>query len=134
SAKAHAAAERGVEVLEVKPSLRDAPDAREAPALAGRIAFEQVSFAYRPDAEVIHDVTLTIEPGRHIALVGPSGGGKSTLLSLVPRLFEASSGRVTVDGLDVAGLTLESQRSQITLVLQESVLFVLSIAEDVRYG
>jgi len=134
AAKAQAAAERVVEVLEIEPALRDAPDAREAPPLHGAIAFEGVSFAYHPEAEVLHDVSLTIEPGRHIALVGPSGGGKSTLLSLVPRLFDASSGRVTVDGMDVAGLTLESLRSQVTLVLQESVLFGLSIAENIRYG
>jgi ATP-binding cassette subfamily B protein len=134
AAKAQAAAERVVEVLEVEPALQDAPDARKAPPLEGTIGFEQVSFAYHPDEEVLHDVTLTIEPGRHVALVGPSGGGKSTLLSLVPRLFDASSGRVTVDGLDVAGLTLESLRSQVTLVLQESVLFGLSIADNIRYG
>jgi ATP-binding cassette subfamily B protein len=134
AAKAQAAAERVVEVLEVEPALRDAPDAREAPPLSGQLAFEQVSFAYYPEVDVLRDVTLAIEPGRHIALVGPSGGGKSTLLSLVPRLFDVSSGRVTVDGLDVAGLTLESLRSQITLVLQESVLFGLSIAENIRYG
>jgi predicted glycosyltransferase/ABC-type transport system involved in Fe-S cluster assembly fused permease/ATPase subunit len=134
AAKAQAAAERVVEVLEVEPDLWDADDAREAPVLEGRIAFEDVSFAYHPGEEVLHGVTLTIEPGRHVALVGPSGGGKSTLLSLVPRLFDASSGQVTVDGLDVAGLTLDSLRSQITLVLQESVLFGLSVAENIRYG
>lgn len=134
AAKAQAAAERVVEVLEVEPSLQDAPDARDAPPLEGKIGFERVSFAYHPEEEVLHDLTLTIEPGRHIALVGPSGGGKSTLLSLVPRLFDVSSGRVTVDGLAVAGLTLDSLRSQVTLVLQESVLFGLSIAENIRYG
>jgi ATP-binding cassette, subfamily B, bacterial len=134
AAKAQAAAERVVEVLEVEPALQDAPDAREAPPFKGKLAFEQVSFAYYPEEEVLHDVSLTIEPGRHIALVGPSGGGKSTLLSLVPRLFDVSSGRVTVDGMDVASLTLESLRSQITLVLQESVLFGLSIGENIRYG
>jgi predicted glycosyltransferase/ABC-type cobalamin/Fe3+-siderophores transport system ATPase subunit len=123
-----------VEVLEVAPTLEDAPDARDAPPLEGRIAFEHVNFAYHPEEEVLHDVTFTIEPGRHIALVGPSGGGKSTLLGLVPRLFDVSSGRVTVDGLEVTGLTLESLRSQVTLVLQESVLFGLSIAENIRYG
>jgi ABC-type multidrug transport system fused ATPase/permease subunit/predicted glycosyltransferase len=134
AAKAQAAAERVVEVLEVEPALQDAPDAREAPPFKGKLAFEHVNFAYYPEEEVLQDVSLTIEPGQHIALVGPSGGGKSTLLSLVPRLFDVSSGRVTVDGMDVAGLTLESLRSQITLVLQESVLFGLSIAENIRYG
>jgi ATP-binding cassette, subfamily B, bacterial len=134
AAKASAAAERVVEVLEVTPALQDAPDARPAPPLRGEIAFHQVNFAYRSGEEVLRDITFTIEPGRYVALVGESGSGKSTLLSLVPRLFDASSGRITVDGLDVAHLTLESLRSQVTLVLQESVLFGLSIAENIRYG
>ena len=134
AAKALAAAERVVEVLEVKPALRDAPDARPAPPLRGEIAFERVDFAYRSGERVLHDVTFTIEPGRHVAVVGPSGSGKSTLLSLFPRLFDPAAGRVTVDGLDVSGLTLESLRSQVSLVLQESVLLGLSIAENIRYG
>jgi ATP-binding cassette subfamily B protein len=134
AAKAQAAAERVVEVLEVEPALQDAPDAREAPPLKGKLAFEHVSFAYYPEEEVLHDISLTIEPGRHVALVGPSGGGKSTLLSLVPRLFDVSSGSVTVDGMNVTSLKLESLRAQMTLVLQESVLFGLSIAENIRYG
>ena len=134
AAKASAAAERVVEVLEVTPALQDAPDARPAPPLRGEIGFDHVTFAYGSGEEVLRDITLKIEPGQYIALVGESGGGKSTLLSLVPRLFDVSSGRVTVDGLDVADLTLESLRSQVTLVLQESVLFGLSIAENIRYG
>jgi predicted glycosyltransferase/ABC-type cobalamin/Fe3+-siderophores transport system ATPase subunit len=134
AAKALAAAERVVEVLEVEPALQDAPDARPAPPLRGEIAFEHVDFAYDPGKRVLHDITFAIEPGRHVAVVGASGSGKSTLLSLVPRLFDAQSGRITVDGLDVSGLTLESLRSQVSLVLQESVLFGLSIAENIRYG
>ena len=133
-AKALAAAERVAEVLEVTPGLEDAPDARPAPPLRGEIGFEQVDFAYRPGEQVLRDVTLTIPPGRHVALVGYSGSGKSTLLSLIPRLFKPVSGRVTVDGLDVAELTLDSLRAQVTLVLQESVLFGLSVAENIRYG
>ena len=134
AAKALASAERVVEVLEVTPALRDAPDAQPAPPLRGEIGFAHVDFAYHPGEQVLHDVTFTIEPGRHVAVVGRSGSGKSTLLSLVPRLFDASSGRVTVDGLDVADLTLDSLRSQVTLVLQESVLFGLTIADNIRYG
>src|SRR5438552_2156634 len=134
AAKALASAERVVEVLEVTPALRDAPDAQPAPALRGEIGFDHVDFEYHPGEQVLHDVTFTIAPGRHVAVVGPSGSGKSTLLSLVPRLFDASSGRVTVDGLDVADLTLDSLRSQVTLVLQESVLFGLTIADNIRYG
>jgi ABC-type transport system involved in Fe-S cluster assembly fused permease/ATPase subunit/predicted glycosyltransferase len=134
SAKAVAAAERIVELLDVEPELADAPDARPAPPLRGAIALEHVDFAYRPGEEVLHDVTFAIEPGRHVALVGASGTGKSTLLSLVPRLFDPSSGRIMLDGLDVSGLTIDSLRSQVSLVLQESVLFGLSIAENIRYG
>jgi ATP-binding cassette subfamily B protein len=134
AAKALAAAERVVEVLEVVPALQDAPDARPAPPLKGELGFEHVDFGYGSGEQVLHDVTFAVEPGRHVAVVGPSGSGKSTLLSLVPRLFDVRSGRVTVDGLDVAGLTLESLRAQVTLVLQESVLFGLSIAENIRYG
>jgi ATP-binding cassette subfamily B protein len=134
AAKALAAAERVVEVLEVDPALQDAPGAQPAPPLRGEIAFEHVDFAYGSGDQVLHDVSCTIEAGRHVAVVGSSGSGKSTLLSLVPRLFEPSSGRVTVDGLDVSALTLESLRSQVSLVLQESVLFGLSIAENIRYG
>jgi ATP-binding cassette, subfamily B, bacterial len=134
AAKASAAAERVVEVLEITPTLQDASDARPAPPLRGEIGFDHVDFAYGSGEKVLRDITLTIEPGRYVALVGESGGGKSTLLSLVPRLFDVSSGRVTVDGLDVADLTLDSLRSQVTLVLQESVLFGLSIAENIRYG
>ena len=134
AAKALAAAERVVEVLEVEPALQDAPDAHPAPPLRGEIAFDHVDFAYGSGEQVLNDITFTIEPGRHVAVVGSSGSGKSTLLSLVPRLFDPSSGRVTVDGLDVSRLTLESLRSQVSLVLQESVLFGLSIAENIRYG
>ena len=134
AAKALASAERVVEVLKVVPALQDAPDAQHAPPLKGQISFDHVDFAYRSGERVLHDVTFTIEPGRHLAVVGPSGSGKSTLLSLVPRLFDAASGRVTVDGLDVTRLTLDSLRSQVTLVLQDSVLFGLSIAENIRYG
>ena len=133
-AKALAAAERVAEVLEVAPALEDAPDARPAPPLKGEIGFDHVDFAYRAGDTVLRDVTFAIAPGRHVALVGSSGSGKSTLLSLIPRLFEPESGRVTVDGLDVAELTLDSLRSQVTLVLQESILFGLSIAENIRYG
>lgn len=134
AAKALASAERVIEVLQVTPDLQDRPGARPASSLRGEIGFEGVDFAYRPGEQVLHDVTLTIEPGRHVAVVGPSGSGKSTLLSLVPRLYDPASGRITVDGLDVKEITLESLRSQVTLVLQESVLFGLSIAENIRYG
>jgi ATP-binding cassette subfamily B protein len=134
SAKALAAAERIVELLETEPELTDAPWARRAPALSGRLAFENVGFAYPGGPAVLEEIALAVDPGATVAIVGESGSGKSTLVSLVPRLFDPSSGRVTLDGLDVRDLTLESVRAQISVVRQESVLFGLSIAENIRYG
>jgi len=134
SAKALAAAERIVEVLETEPDLRDSDDARPAPPLAGAIEFEGVSFAYNGDAPALHDVSFAMEPGRLVGIIGQSGSGKSTLVSLVPRLYDATSGRVKLDGCDVREFTLDSVRDQISVVRQESVLFGLSIAENIRYG
>ena len=134
SAKALAAAERIVEILETEPELRDAPDAVQAPPLRGELAFEQVRFGYQPDREVIHEVSFTVAPGYRLAIVGATGSGKSTLLSLVPRLFDPTAGRVLIDGVDVRDYTLESLRAQVSVVQQEPILFGLSVAENIRYG
>jgi ATP-binding cassette subfamily B protein len=134
SAKALAAAERITEVLAVKPELTDAPDARPAPRFEGRIAFEGVHFAYDGGEPVLDGVSFSADPGTTVGIVGATGSGKSTLVNLVPRLFDPSAGRVTIDGLDVRRLTLDSLREQISVVQQDSVLFGLSIAENIRYG
>src|SRR5439155_22508703 len=110
SAKALAAAERIVEVLDTPLELEDAPGARPAPTFSGRIAFENVVFAYRPGEPVLHDVSFTVEAGATVAVVGATGSGKSTLVSLIPRLFDPSSGRVTIDASDVRSFTLDSLR------------------------
>jgi ATP-binding cassette, subfamily B, bacterial len=134
SAKAFAAAERIVELLETEPELTDAPDAAPAPRFAGRIAFDDVRFGYDPGKPVLHGVSAVVEPGSTVAVVGPTGSGKSTLVNLVPRLFDPTDGRVTIDAHDLRALTLQSIRDQISLVQQETVLFGLSIAENIRYG
>ncbi len=134
SAKALAAAERIVEVLAAEPELKDSPDARPAPRFEGRIGFEGVSFAYVQGKPVLEEVSFTAEPGTTVAVVGATGSGKSTLVNLVPRLFDPSAGRVTIDGLDVREYTLDSLREQISVVQQESVLFGLSIVDNIRYG
>ena len=134
SAKAFAAAERIVELLETEPELTDAPDAVPASRFAGRIAFEDVRFGYVPGRPVIHGVSAVIEPGSTVAVVGPTGSGKSTLVNLVPRLFDPTGGRVTIDACDLRTLTLQSIREQISMVQQETVLFGLTIAENIRYG
>ena len=134
SAKALAAAERIVEVMEIEPEIRDAPDARPAPGFSDTIRFEDVSFAYTKGDNVLTDINLELPAGGFIAIVGPTGSGKSTLLSMLPRLYDPSAGRITFDGLDLRGLTLASVRSQISVVQQEAVLMGLTIAENIRYG
>lgn len=134
SAKALSAAERIVEILDTEPELAEAPDAVEADSIRGEVIFEKVRFGYRPGQTVLEDVSFTAAPGRHVAVVGATGSGKSTLLSLIPRLFDVSSGRVLIDGRDVREYTLESLRSQVSVVQQEAILFGLSVAENIRYG
>jgi ATP-binding cassette subfamily B protein len=134
SAKATAAAERIVELLATEPELTDAPDAVQAPPFAGRIALEHVDFEYEPGKPILRDVSAVVDPGATVAVVGATGSGKSTLLNLVPRLFEPLHGRVTIDERDLRTLTLQSIREQVSLVQQETVLFGLSIAENIRYG
>jgi len=134
SAKALAAAERSIQILETEPELADAPDARPAPPFRGEVTFDRVSFGYEPGRPVLHEVSFTVAPGRRVAIVGATGSGKSTLLSLVPRLFDPIAGRVLIDGGDVREYTLESLRAQVSTVQQESILFGLSVAENIRYG
>jgi ATP-binding cassette subfamily B protein len=134
SAKALAAAERIVEMLQTEPDLRDSPTAGPAPPFRGRIVFERVGFAYSPGDTVLDGIDLDVAAGSTVAIVGATGSGKSTLVSLVPRLFDPSAGRVTIDGIDIRDLTLESLRAQISVVRQDSILFGLSIAENIRYG
>jgi ATP-binding cassette, subfamily B, bacterial len=134
SAKALAAAERIVEVLEVEPELSDSSDARPAPPFRGRVAFEHVDFSYTPGTRALEQVSFAIDAGVNVAIVGATGSGKSTLLSLIPRLYDPGRGRVTIDGIDVRALTIESLRGQISVVRQETVLFGLTVAENIRYG
>jgi ATP-binding cassette subfamily B protein len=134
SAKALAAAERIVEVLDTEPELTDAPDAVDAPPLAGNVSFENVSFGYVGGQHVLRDISVEVAPGSTLAIVGETGSGKSTLVSLVPRLFDPVEGAVRVDGHDIRSFTLDSLRAQISSVRQESVLFGISLAENIRYG
>ncbi|MBO0712562.1 MAG: ABC transporter ATP-binding protein, partial [Acetobacteraceae bacterium] len=134
SAKALSAAERIVEILNTQPDVHDSPDAQPAPALHGEVTFDHVSFAYEPGRTVLHDISFTVVPGRRVAIVGATGSGKSTMLSLLPRLFDPASGRVLIDGTDTRNFTLESLRAQVSIVQQEPILFGLSVAENIRYG
>ena len=125
--------ERIREVLDIESAVRDTPRARRAPAFKGRISFEHVSFHYE-DRCVLKDVSLTIEPGQIAAIVGPSGTGKSTLVSLIPRFYDVVSGCVCIDGTDVRRYRLKSLRNQISFVLQDTLLFYATIWENIAYG
>jgi ATP-binding cassette subfamily B protein len=133
-AKAAAAGERVLDVLQRVPEIRDLPDAVPAPALQGRIRFDAVTFAYEPGREVLRQVDFEIEPGQYVALVGPSGIGKSTLTSLLLRLYDPTQGQVLIDGRDIRQYTLASLRSQMSVVLQDSILFAAKVSENIGYG
>jgi ATP-binding cassette, subfamily B, bacterial len=127
--------ERIIDLLTAEPSVKDSPDARPAPSLEGRVAFENVYFAYDEEAgEVLHGMDFEVEAGRRVALVGVSGAGKTTVTSLLARLYDPQGGRVLVDGEDVKEYTLKSLRDSITFVPQEPMLFRATVAENISYG
>ncbi|MES2461477.1 MAG: ABC transporter ATP-binding protein [Armatimonadota bacterium] len=122
------------DVLDVVPEIRNAPDAKILPPVSGRVEFRSVSFNYDRGVPALTDVNLTLEPGSVVALVGPTGAGKSTLADMVPRFFDPQSGTVLVDGNDIRTVTLESLRSQIGIVPQETVLFSGTLRDNIAYG
>jgi len=131
---AFAAAERVFELVDTEPDILDAPDAEVLPVLEGRVIFDNVTFAYEPGRPVLRNIHLEAEPGQTVAVVGPTGAGKSTLVSLIPRFYEVSQGGVSLDGRDVRQATQESIRAQIGIVLQEPFLFSGSVMDNIRYG
>ncbi len=125
---------RFTELMETAPDIADAPDAVEAPPLKGNIAFRKVAFGYTPDRPVLRNIDLTIRSGETVAFVGPSGAGKTTLCSLLPRFYDVSEGAITVDGIDIRAMKLASLRSQIGIVQQDVFLFGGTIRENIGYG
>ena len=125
---------RFVELMRTEPTLQDKPNAPDLQDVQGKICVENVSFAYEGDLAVLHDVSLTVEPGETIAVVGPSGGGKTTLCQLIPRFYEVSGGRITIDGMDVRDVTQKSLHRNIGIVQQDVFLFADTILENIRYG
>jgi ATP-binding cassette subfamily B protein/subfamily B ATP-binding cassette protein MsbA len=122
------------DVLDTVPEIRNAPGARHVSSVAGRVTFENVSFHYEGRHDTLRDISFDVEPGRVTAIVGPTGAGKTTMLSLLPRFYRPSSGRVLLDGIDVADYTLSSLRSHVSIVLQDPLLFSATVAENILYG
>ncbi|GHP01054.1 ABC transporter ATP-binding protein [Reticulibacter mediterranei] len=121
-------------VLDREPEITDAPNAKTLQNIAGHVSFEHVSFSYANGIEVLHDVTIDARPGQVIALLGTTGSGKSTLLHLLPRFYDVTKGRITLDGMDVRDVTLASLRRSIGLVLQDVFLFNATIRDNIAYG
>lgn len=132
--EAAAALRRYFDVMDEAPEIREAPDARPLTVSAGTIRFDSVRFRYRPDAPALEGIDLTVPAGSVTALVGRSGSGKSSLLNLVPRLYDVTEGRVTIDGQDVRAVTLASLRAAVAVVSQEVVLFDDTIARNIGFG
>src|SRR5947208_4062538 len=132
--KAMGSADRLAEVLDIEPDIQDRPDAIEARSLKGEIVFQDVSFDYGDGKEVLRGVSFAVSPGQRLALVGASGAGKSTIVSLILRLYEPQEGAIVIDGVDIRQYRRESRRRQIGLVLQQSLLFGATIRENIAYG
>ena len=136
-ARGFAGVERFVALMRVEPALKDAPDAKELKTCRGEIDVDHVSFAYDTEEEtggVLHDVSVRIAPGEVVAIVGPSGGGKSTLCQLIPRFYEVSDGAIRIDGEDVRKITQSSLHRAIGIVQQDVFLFADTVRENIRYG
>ena len=136
-ARGFAGVERFVALMRVEPALKDAPDAKELKTCRGEIDVDHVSFSYDTEEEtggVLHDVSVRIAPGEVVAIVGPSGGGKSTLCQLIPRFYEVSDGAICIDGEDVRKITQSSLHRAIGIVQQDVFLFADTVRENIRYG
>ncbi|MGQ9813848.1 MAG: ABC transporter ATP-binding protein [Candidatus Roseilinea sp.] len=129
-----AGGERIFNLLDVKPDIVDKPGARVMPRIDGAVCFDNVHAAYKKDEPVLKGISFKAEPGQTIAIVGPTGAGKTTIINLIPRFYDVTDGAVTIDGIDVRDVTLESLRSQIGIVLQDTFLFSATVMENIRYG
>lgn len=132
--RALAAADRIFEVIDTEPDLSDAVDAVEMPPIAGAVSFEDVHFSYSTGEEVLSGINVHCRPGQIVALVGRSGAGKTSIVNLIPRFYDPTSGRVLIDGIDIRGVNQQSLRRQIGIVLQDTFLFNGTIRENILYG
>jgi ATP-binding cassette, subfamily B, multidrug efflux pump len=132
--EAAASGERIFEILDAESDVKESPDAIDLPNVEGHVVFENVSFAYLGRKQVLRGIDVDVPAGQIIALLGTTGSGKSTIINLLPRFYDATEGRITIDGYDVRDLTLDSLRGQIGIVLQETTLFAASVRENIAFG
>ena len=126
--------ERIFETLDEPVTVADEPDAIQMPSIKGKVTFENVTFGYEKDKVVLHQVSFTVNPGESVALVGPTGAGKSTIVNLISRFYNVNEGRVLIDDQDISKVTLHSLRSQMGIMLQDSFIFSGTIEDNIRYG
>jgi ATP-binding cassette subfamily B protein len=132
--QAEASVDRIFELFQIHPTVINKPDAMGLPPVTGKVEYRSVYFAYRPDQPVLQNLSLLALPGEAIALVGPSGAGKTTLVNLLPRFYNPQAGQILIDGIDVQAVTLESLRRQIGIVPQETILFSGTISQNIAFG
>lgn len=126
--------ERIFETIDEPVEVKDAKDAIEMPAIQGKLEFEHVTFSYEKGVEILKDVNFSVEPGKTIAFVGPTGAGKSTIVNLISRFYNVDSGRILIDGVDISKVTLRSLRKQMGVMMQDSFIFGGTIMDNIRYG
>jgi ATP-binding cassette subfamily B protein len=129
-----AGAERIFEVFDTEPEISDSDNSIELKDVKGEIEFQNVSFHYDDDPDVLHDVSFSVKPGETIALVGPTGAGKTTIVNLISRFYDVQSGKVLVDGNDIRDVAIDSLRSRLGVMTQDNFLFTGTIRENIRYG
>jgi ATP-binding cassette, subfamily B, multidrug efflux pump len=129
-----AGAERIFSILDEEPSVQSKPGAKDMPEILGKVEFDHVSSSYKIDEPVLNDVNFVAEPGHTVAIVGPTGAGKTTIINLIPRFWDPTEGEVRIDGINVADVTPESLRKQIGIVLQDTFLFSASVMDNIRFG
>jgi ATP-binding cassette subfamily B protein len=132
--EAMAAGARIFDILDTEPEVKDKPDAVVLPPIKGEVVFENVYFGYNPEKPVLKNVSFTVKPGETLAILGPTGSGKSTILYLIPRFYDVTGGKITIDGYDIREVQLKSLREQIGIALQDIFLFSATIKENIAYG